>query len=104
MEKKEQIFRTAAFKNGSYNVGMTALVIGIVIVINMIAGQLPESVRRLDISDNRIYEITDTSRKILRDMDKEIKFTVFAKKDKTDERIKTFIGKYAGLSDKISVD
>lgn len=104
MEKKEQIFRTAAFKNGSYSVGMTALVIGIVIVINMIAGQLPESVRRLDISDNRIYEITDTSRKILRDMDKEIKFTVFAKKDKTDERIKTFIGKYAGLSDKISVD
>ena len=63
-EKIKNIFNStsATWKNGSYSVGLIVLVIAIVIVINMIAGQLPESIRNIDISDNRIYEISDTSR------------------------------------------
>lgn len=84
--------------------GMIVLVIGIAVVVNMIAGQIPESYRNIDVSDNKIYEITDTSREMLKSLDKEIKFTVFAEKDSTDERIQTFLKKYTGLSDKIEVE
>lgn len=41
---------------------------------------------------------------MLKSLDKEIKFTVFAEKDSTDERIQTFLKKYTGLSDKIEVE
>ena len=91
-------------ENGSYSVGLIVLVIAIVIVINMIAGQLPESIRNIDISDNRIYEISDTSREILKDLDQDVAFTVFAEKSSTDDMIKTFLDKYTSLSDKISVE
>ena len=97
LEKIKKIFRSTTSKNGSYSVGMIVLVIGIAVDLNMIAGQIPESYRNIDVSDNKIYEITDTSREMLKSLDKEIKFTVFAEKDSTDERIQTFLKKYTGL-------
>ena len=104
LEKIKKIFRSTTSRNGSYSVGMIVLVIGIAVVVNMIAGQIPESYRNIDVSDNKIYEITDTSREILKSLDKEIKFTVFEEKDSTDERIQNFLKKYTGLSDKIEVE
>ena len=104
VEKIKGMFQNTASRNGSYSVGMTALVIAVVIVVNLIAGQLPESVRSIDISDNRIYEISDTSREILADLDQQVTFQVFAEKNNNDDRIKAFLNKYTALSDQIQVE
>ena len=104
LDKIKKLFKSQTSKNGSYSVGLIAVVICIVVVINMIAGQLPENVRNIDISDNKIYEITKTSKKMLKKLDKEIDFTVYAEKKSTDERIKTFLKKYAALSGEIKVE
>lgn len=103
LEKIKKSFRSAASKNGSYSVGMIALVICMVVVINLIAGQLPENVKSIDISDNNIYGVSKTSKKILKKLDDKVTFTVYAEKDSTDTRIKSFIKKYTALSDKIKV-
>jgi len=104
VEKIKKVFQSASSRNGSYSAGLIALIICIVIVVNMIAGQLPENIKKIDISDNRIYEISDTSRTFLNDLDKEVTFKIFAEKSAADERIKTFIQKYAALSGKIKVE
>ena len=104
LEKIKKIFRSGTSRNGSYSVGMIALVIAIAVVINLIAGQLPESIRSIDVSDNKIYEISDTTKDLLKKLDQKISFQVFAEKDSTDERIKTFLKKYAELSDNIEVE
>ena len=103
LEKIKKSFRSASSKNGSYSVGMIALVICMVIVVNLIAGQLPESVKSIDISDNNIYGVSKTSKKVLNKLDKKVTFKIYAEKDSTDTRIKSFIKKYTALSDKISV-
>ena len=41
LEKIKKIFRSTTSRNGSYSVGMIVLVIGIAVVVNMIAGQIP---------------------------------------------------------------
>ncbi len=104
MEKIKRLFKSASSRNGSYSVGMIALVTAIVIVVNLIAGQLPEGTKYVDVSDSRIYEITDTSKEYLADLEHEVTFTVYAEKDSVDERIRTFVERYAALSDKISVE
>lgn len=104
IEKIKHIFKSKTFRNGTYSVGMIALVVCIVVVLNLIVGQLPENIRNIDISDNKIYEISDTSKKILKDLDNDITFRVFAEKSSTDERIKTFLEKYTALSGKIKVE
>ena len=103
LEKIKKSFRSASSKNGSYSVGMIVLVICMVIVVNLIAGQLPENVKSIDISDNNIYGVSKTSKKVLNKLDKKVTFKIYAEKDSTDTRIKSFIKKYTALSDKISV-
>lgn len=104
LEKMKTLFKTAGTRHGAYSVGMTAVVVAIVVVLNLIIGQLPEKYRNIDVSSTKIYEITDTSRELLKKLDKEVKMTVLAVKGDADERIRTFISKYSGLSGHISVE
>ncbi len=104
LEKIRNAFGSRTSKKGSYSVGMIAAAIVIVVLLNLIAGQLPENIRNIDISDNRIYEITDSSKELLKGLDSEVSMTVYAEKSSTDDRIKSFLGKYAALSDKISLE
>ena len=104
MDKIKHSFNSIASKQGSYSVGLTALVIAIVVLINLIVGQLPSQVRQIDISTNNIYEITDTSRELLDGLDRDVTFTVLADKSSTDKRIRNFIDRYSALSSHISVE
>ena len=104
MEKMKKLFHTTGTAHGIYSVGLTAVVVAIVVVVNLIFGQLPEKYRSIDVSNSKIYEITDTSREFLKDLDTEVKFTVLAVQEETDERIRTFLSKYASLSKHIKVE
>lgn len=104
MEKMKKLFHTTGTAHGIYSVGLTAVVVAIVVVVNLVFGQLPEKYRNIDVSSSKIYEITDTSRNFLKDLDTEVKFTVLAVKEEADERIRTFLSKYASLSKNISVE
>lgn len=104
MEKIKKLFQTAGTKHGTYSVGMTAIVIAIVVVVNLIVGQLPEKYRNVDVSSTKIYEITDVTKELLEGLDQEVQMTVLAVKDETDERITTFLSKYAALSKNVSVE
>ena len=103
MEKIKKLFQTTGTKQGSFSIGVTAIVIAIVVVANMIIGQLPEKYRNIDVSSTKIYEISDTSKDLLKDLDHKVTLTVLAVKDETDDRITTFLSKYAGLSKNVSV-
>ena len=104
MEKIKTLFNTSGTRHGAYSVGMAAVVVAIVVVLNLIIGQFPEKYRNIDVSSTKIYEITDTSKDLLGKLDKEVKMTVLAVKEDTDERICTFISKYSSLSEHISVE
>ena len=63
--KIKGMFHTSGTKHGSYSVGLTVLVIAIVIVFNLVIGQIPEAYRNLDMSSTKIYEISDTTKDLL---------------------------------------
>ena len=84
--------------------GLTVLVIAVVIVFNLIVGQIPEAYRNLDVSSTKIYDISDTTTELLDSLDSDVDMTVLAVKDSTDERITTFLSRYAALSDKIHME
>ncbi len=102
-ERIRKLFGTTSSRNGAYSVGLITLVVLIVIMVNLIAARLPENVKSIDISDNRIYEITDTSRELLENLKDDVTLTVYAEKSSTDEILKRFLDRYTALSDKISV-
>ena len=103
MDKIKKLFQSNDSKRGSYTLAMTSIVIAIVIVFNMIVNLIPENKRQFDISSTNIYEISSKSKKIINKVDHDVIFYVLAEKSNTDKRIKTFINKYASLSDKIHI-
>ena len=102
--KVNGMFRTSGTKQGSYSVGMTVLVIAIAIVFNLVVGQIPEAYRNIDVSSTKIYDISDTTKDLLKDLNDEIDMKVFAVKEDIDDRITTFISKYSALSSKLKVE
>ena len=100
----KDVFRTTGTKRGAYSVGLTVLVLAVVIVFNLVIGQIPEAFRNIDVSSTKIYEISDTTKDLLDDLDRDVDMKVLAVKDETDERITTFISRYAALSDNIHVE
>ena len=104
MEKIKKMFSSKSSRNGTYSVGLAMIVIAIAIVINLVAGQLPEKVRNIDISSNNLYDISSVSTKMLKKLDKKVDLKVIAEQDSVDTRIKTFVKKYAALSGKVKVE
>lgn len=102
--KLGNMFRTSGTRNGSYSVGLTVIVIAIIIVLNLVIGQLPESLRNIDVSSTKIYEITDTTTDLLDSLEEDVDMTVLAVRDETDDRITTFLSKYGALSDHINIE
>lgn len=104
MNKIKKLFTDKYFKHGSYSLAVSAIVIGIVIVVNLILNQLPADVRNLDMSSTNIYEIGDTSREVIQNLDKDVNIVIVAQEANIDERISRFIERYADLSNHISVE
>lgn len=98
------LFRTAGTKHGAYSVGLTVIVIAVVIVFNLVIGQIPEAYRNLDVSSTKIYEISDTTRELLDSLDDQVDMKVLAVREETDDRITTFLSRYASLSENISLE
>ena len=51
--------QTITTRNGAYSAAAIVIVVVIAVVINLICGSLPATIKQLDISSNKIYEISD---------------------------------------------
>lgn len=101
---KKTTFTNKYFKKGTYSIGLTAVVLAVVIVINLIAGELPSNIKNIDISSTDIYSITDTTKNMLDALDKDIEIIILAQESNIDTRISRFLDLYEEGSDKISVE
>ena len=68
--KIKNMFGSAQSRYGTYSTLLVVVVIAIVVVVNMVAGQLPEHWKNIDLSSNNLYEITAQSKDLLRNLDK----------------------------------
>ena len=59
---KKPAVNSKALRQGGYLAAVTAAVVALVVLINLVVGQLPSNVTEFDLTDNSLYEITDTSK------------------------------------------
>lgn len=100
----KQLFSSLQFKNGTYSVGMTAIIVAIVVVINLMVNQLPSNIKKIDMSSNKIYTIGETTKEVLKGLTKDITITMIASPSSIDTRISTLVNNYKSLSNKIKVE
>ena len=91
MNKIKQLFSTRNFKHGSYSVGISVVVIAIVIVVNLILGQLPQSWTNLDMSSTKIYTTGEVTQEVVDALEYDVEIHIIAQEANIDSRIKQFV-------------
>ena len=86
-----------------YLAGATVLALALVVVLNLLLGQLPATARQVDLTASKLYEISDTSKDFLAGLDKDVEIVVLAEEGTLDQRITHFLERYQTLSDRLSV-
>lgn len=91
-----------SLKLGSYSVIVTAVVIAIVIVVNLAVRLLPTKYTKYSTSTVGLYDISETSRNVLSKVKDKLSIYVVSEQGYTDEVIKEYVAKYAGLNANVS--
>lgn len=96
--------KTTKAKQGAYRGGLTVLVLAVIVVINLIAAQLPENLNTRDLSEENVTQVSATTKKLLKNLDDQIVLKVLADKSTTDSTIKSFLETYAATSKNVSIE
>ena len=91
-------------KNGSYTMVMSVIFIAVVIVINMIVSTIPSKYSEIDISSQNLYSIGDETKKMLKDLEKDVTIYQIAQSGSEDENISSLLKKYEDESKHIKVE
>ncbi len=98
------MFSATTYKRGNYSLGLSAVVIAIAIVLALLIGLLPDSVKQIDLSSTKVYTIGNTTKEFLSKLQDKVKLTVVAEAAAIDPRIDKLVKQYAEASSLISVD
>lgn len=76
---KKNIFRSRRFKHGTMATVMTAVMVAVVVLVNVIVGMLVERFpMEIDLTENRIFELSDQSVEYLKTVEEDIDITILA--------------------------
>ena len=82
---------------------MTAVVLAIVVVINLVVGQIPVKYTQFDLTDNQLYTITDQTKTFVKGLDSDVDVYLVAQSGQEDEQIQKVLERYESLSGHIKV-
>lgn len=103
-------FKEARRKNkktlahGSYSIGMTAVVIAIIVVLNLVVQELPSKYREIDLSSQKLYTIGEQTKKVLEKLDKDVELYYISQSGSESSEIQKLLEKYEEGSKHIKVE
>ena len=92
-----------AFQGGTYSLVITAVVLAILVVVNVLAAALPTTYTKFDISATQLYSVTSNTKAVLHALDQDVTIYWIVQADEEDDILSNLLSKYESLSDHISV-
>lgn len=92
-----------ALQGGSYSLTITAIVLAILVVVNILVSSLPTTWTKFDISSAKLYSITSNTKVVVNALEKDVTIYWVVQSGEEDSVIENLLGKYESLSDHIEV-
>ena len=102
-KSKGQGANQIAFQGGSYSLAVSAVVLAILIVVNILASALPTTLTKYDISSSKLYSITSNTPVVVNALQQDVTIYWVGQSGKEDQVIENLLGKYESLFDHIEV-
>lgn len=91
-------------KHGSYSIAMTALMIAIVVILNLVIQEIPSKYREFDLSSQKLYTIGEQTEKILKNLKTDVNLYYIAQDGTESNDIEKLLEKYEEGSKHIKVE
>lgn len=91
-------------KHGTYSMAVTAVVIAIFVVLNLVVQEIPSKYREIDLSSQKLYTIGEQTEKILKNLEKDVTLYYIAQDGTESSDIKNLLEKYEEGSKHITVE
>jgi ABC-2 type transport system permease protein len=101
---QKQKWTSKSMKNGSYAVAATALLVAILIIVNLIVGELPSKYTKLDVSSNQLYSIGEQTETIVKGLEEDVTLYLMAESDSVDTTVQEMLERYSDLSSHVKVE
>ena len=92
-----------AFQGGAYALTITAVVLALLIVLNILVSALPSNLTKFDISATKLYSITSNTKVVVNALEEDVTIYWIVQSGEEDDVIETLLEKYDSLSDHITV-
>lgn len=92
-----------AFQGGSYSLVITAVVLALLIVLNILVSALPSNLTKYDISATKLYSITSNTKAVVNALEEDVTIYWIVQSGEEDDVIENLLDKYDALSDHIEV-
>ena len=92
-----------AFRGGSYSLIITAVVLVILIVVNVLAAALPTTATQYDISSAKLYSVTSNTKAVVNALEDDVTIYWIVQSGEEDEIVENLLDTYDSLSEHIEV-
>ena len=93
-----------AFRGGAYSLAISAIVLALLVVVNVLAGVLPAAWTKCDISASQLYSVTSNTKVVLNALEEDVTIYWIVQADQEDVVLETLLSKYESLSDHVKVE
>lgn len=93
-----------AFKKGSYSAALSVIVVAVIVVLNLVVGQIPSKYTQIDISTGKLYTIGDETKNTLKNLKDDVTIYYVVQSGNEDSNIQKLLDQYEENSSKIKVE
>lgn len=103
IQKRRYSVSSKGIKIGAYNIGMIVLTAVLTVAVNVLVERLPESVRSLDVTSEKLYTLTEETKEFVAELSEDIRIYVMVNEEYKDENLDKTLRKMEDLSEHITV-
>lgn len=104
IQKRRYSVSSKSLKFGAYSSGMVIVALIVTVFVNMVVAELPVSVVSIDLTSNKLYSLTDTTKDLVNSMQEDVTIYALVAKDSQDKTLGSTLQRYDDLSDHITVE
>lgn len=104
IQKRRYSVSVKSLRFGAYSTGSIVLAVAVVVIVNIIAAELPTTWTSIDVTADKIYSLTDQTKEFLANMDEDVTIYVIVAEQNQDDTLGQTLQRYEELSDHIKVE
>lgn len=93
-----------AFRKNTYSATLSVVVIAVVVVLNLVIGQIPSKYTQFDISVGKLYTVGEETKKLLDSLSEDITIYYVVQSGNEDSNVEKLLDQYEESSSKVTVE